>query len=41
MSEKEMRELKLLSFLIIQELAVQIIFIPEVLMFEDSIIRPN
>ena len=41
MSEKEMRELKLLSFLIIQELAVQIIFIPEVLMFEHSIIRPN
>jgi hypothetical protein len=41
MSKKEIRELKLLSFLIIQELAVQIIFIPEVLKFEDSIIRPN
>ena len=41
MSEKEMRELKLLSFLIIQELAVQIIYMPDVLLFEHSIVRPN
>lgn len=41
MSKKEMRELRLLSFLMVQELAVEIIFLPEVLMFEHSIIRPN
>jgi hypothetical protein len=41
MSKKEIRELKLLSFLIIQELAVQIIYMPDVLLFEHSIIRPN
>lgn len=41
MSKKEMRELKLLSFLMVQELAAEIIFLPEALMFEHSIIRPN
>jgi hypothetical protein len=41
MSKKEMRELRLLSFLMVQELAVEIIFLPETLMFEHSIIRPN
>jgi hypothetical protein len=41
MSKKEKRELKLLMFLTMQELAVQVIFIPDVLMFEHSIVRPN
>jgi len=41
MSKKEERELKLLMFLTMQELAVQIIFMPEVLLFEHSIVRPN
>ena len=41
MNKKEIRELKLLSFLLIQELAVEFIFLPEVLKFEDCIIRPN
>ena len=41
MSKKEQRELKLLMFLTMQELAVQIIFMPDVLMFEHSIVRPN
>lgn len=38
MSEKEV---KLLVFLVSQELAAQIVFMPEVLLFEHSIIRPN
>lgn len=42
MSEQELNELKLLAFLIIQELeTTQIAFLPEVLKFEDSIIRLN
>ena len=41
MNKREERELKLLMFLTMQELAVQIIFMPEVLMFEHSIVRPN
>lgn len=41
MNKREERELKLLMFLTMQELAVQIIFMPEVLLFEHSIIRPN
>jgi hypothetical protein len=41
MSKKEQRELKLLNFLFLQELQVQIICMPEVLMFEHSIVRPN
>ena len=41
MNKREERELKLLSFLIMQELAVQVIFMPDVLMFEHSIVRPN
>ena len=42
MSEQELNELKLLRFLIIQELeTTQIVFLPEVLKFEDSIIRLN
>jgi hypothetical protein len=42
MSDKELRELKLLRFLIIQEIETTcIIFLPEVLKFEDSIIRLN
>lgn len=34
-------EIKLMVFLIQQELAVEFIFLPEVLKFEDCIIRPN
>jgi hypothetical protein len=41
MSKREERELKLLMFLTMQELAVQIIFMPDVLLFEHSIVRPN
>jgi|AACY02.4.fsa_nt_gi hypothetical protein len=41
MSKKEERELRLLSFLVMQELAVEFIFLPGVLKFEDCIIRPN
>jgi len=41
MSKREERELRLLSFLFLQESQVQIIFMPEVLVFRDSIIRPN
>jgi hypothetical protein len=41
MNKREERELKLLMFLTMQELAVQIIFMPDVLLFEHSIIRPN
>ena len=41
MSKKEQSELKLLMFLTMQELAVQVIYMPEVLLFEHSIIRPN
>ena len=41
MNKREERELKLLMFLTMQELAVQIIFMPDVLMFEHSIVRPN
>jgi len=41
MNKKEERKLKLLSFLLVQELAVEFICMPEVLMFEHSIIRPN
>lgn len=41
MSKKEQRELKLLMFLTMQELAVEIIYMPDVLMFEHSIVRPN
>jgi hypothetical protein len=41
MNKREERELKLLMFLTMQELAVQIIFMPEVLLFEHSIVRPN
>ena len=41
MSKREERELKLLSFLMIQELAVEIIYMPDILSFEHSIIRPN
>ena len=41
MSKKEQKELKLMMFLIQQELAVEFIFLPEVLKFEDCIIRPN
>jgi hypothetical protein len=41
MNKREERELKLLMFLTMQELAVQIIFMPDVLLFEHSIVRPN
>jgi hypothetical protein len=41
MNKREERELKLLMFLTMQELAVQIIYMPDVLMFEHSIVRPN
>ena len=41
MSKKEQSELKLLMFLTMQELAVEFIFLPGVLKFEDCIIRPN
>ena len=42
MDDKELNELKLLIFLIHQELEkTQIVFLPEVLKFEDSIIRLN
>ena len=41
MSKREERELKLLMFLTMQELAVQIIFMPDILLFEHSIVRPN
>lgn len=41
MSKKEQSELRLLSFLFLQELQVEIICMPEILMFEHSIVRPN
>jgi hypothetical protein len=42
MSEQERKELTLMMFLITQELeTIQIVFLPEVLKFEDSIIRLN
>jgi len=41
MNKREERELKLLMFLTMQELAVQIIFMPDILLFEHSIVRPN
>ena len=42
MSEQEKKELILIMFLITQELeTTQIVFLPEVLKFEDSIIRLN
>ena len=41
MNKREERELKLLMFLTMQELAVKIIFMPDVLLFEHSIVRPN
>ena len=42
MSEQERKELTLLAFLITQELeTIQIVFLPETLKFEDSIIRLN
>jgi hypothetical protein len=42
MSEQEKKELILMMFLITQELeTTQIVFLPEVLKFEDSIIRLN
>ena len=42
MSEQERKKLTLMMFLITQELeTIQIVFLPEVLKFEDSIIRLN
>ena len=42
MSEQERKELRLMMFLIMQDIeTVQIIVLPEVLKFEDSIIRLN
>ena len=42
MSEQEKKELMLMMFLITQELeTTQIVFLPETLKFEDSIIRLN
>ena len=42
MDEQELNELRLIMFLITQELeTTQIVFLPEVLKFEDSIIRLN
>ena len=42
MSKKEYLELKLMSFLVVQELACEIILLPDpILTFEDSILRPN
>ena len=42
MSEQEKKELILMMFLITQELeTTQIVFLPETLKFEDSIIRLN
>jgi len=42
MNKKERKELELLAFLLVQEVnSVQIVFIPEVLLFKDSIIRLN
>ena len=42
MSEQERKELTLMMFLITQELeTTQIVFLPEVFRFEDSIIRLN
>ena len=42
MSEQELNELRLIMFLITQELeTTQIIFLPEIFRFEDSIIRLN
>ena len=42
MSEQEKKELMLMMFLITQELeTTQIVFLPEVVKFEDSIIRLN
>ena len=42
MSEQERKELTLMMFLITQELeTIQIVFLPETLKFEDSIIRLN
>jgi hypothetical protein len=42
MSREEYLELKLISFLVVQELACEIILSPNpILIFEDSIVRPN
>jgi len=42
MSEQKRKELQLLAFLLIQEVnTVQFVFLPEILKFEDSIIRLN
>ena len=42
MDEQELNELRLIMFLITQELeTTQIVFLPETLKFEDSIIRLN
>lgn len=41
MSREEYLELKLMAFLVEQEIACEILFLPSVFKFEDSIIRPN
>jgi hypothetical protein len=42
MSREEYLELKLMAFLVTQELACEIMFLDyPILTFEDSIIRPN
>ena len=42
MDEQELNELRLIMFLITQELeTTQIVFLPEIFSFEDSIIRLN
>ena len=41
MSREEYLELKLIAFLVTQELACEVIFLPDILKFEHAIIRPN
>ena len=41
MSKEEYLELKLIAFLMTQELACELAFLPNILKFEDAIIRPN
>jgi len=41
MSREEYLELKLMTFLVTQELACEILFLPGTFKFEDAIVRPN
>jgi len=41
MSEKEIMKLRLMGLLLIQEMQIEIIYLPEVLSFEHSLVFPN